>query len=450
MSMLPLSAQWEIDLTEFASGYADPVSIQHRQTTDLYVVEKAGVISILREDGEKVATPFLDIRNRVRSREGEQGLLGLAFPDDYESERDFYVNYTREDDGATVISRFRASDDNLEIANPSSEEVLLVIDQPFGNHNGGDIAFGADGFLYISTGDGGAGGDPMDLGQDMMSLLGKMLRIDVRCGLDYCIPEDNPFANDDFASDEIWSYGLRNAWRISFDRETNDLWMADVGQNAREEVNLELAGTPGGANYGWRCYEGNAEFNLSGCNDRSNYTFPVYDYVHGSDGCSVTGGYVYRGDDYPVMDGAYIYGDFCSGRIWSLAKDDTDRYVNNVIAQFAGGEISAFGEDLSGEMYMAAYGQGRIYKISTETVSRNEIERSLVRVYPNPVRDDLQVSTDLGIWDYRLTGLNGAVVASGTNVGMSSIDVSGIAPGIYVLHWRSGIESGQVKCVIVE
>ncbi len=444
------AAQWEIDLTELANGYVNPVCIQHRQTTDLYIVEKAGIIRILREDGGKVTEPFLDIRDRVRSVEGEQGLLGLAFSPEYETEGDFYVNYTRRGDGATIISRFRASTDNLEVANPDSEDILLTIDQPFGNHNGGDIAFGPDGYLYISTGDGGAGGDPMDLGQDLMSSLGKMLRIDVRCDVDYCIPEDNPYANDDFAVNEIWSSGLRNVWRFSFDRQTGDMWMADVGQNAREEINLEVAGTPGGSNYGWRCYEGNAEFNLSGCNDQMSYTFPIYDYTHPGNGCSVTGGYVYRGEEYPVMDGAYIYGDFCSGTIWSLAQDDTERYVNRRIAQFAGGEISAFGEDLSGEMYMAAYNQGRIFKISTETVSTREVERSRVTIYPNPVGDFLQVSTDLPSWNYRLVSLQGATVLSGRSSDAGGVDVGEITPGVYLFQWWNGVESGQVKCVIME
>jgi glucose/arabinose dehydrogenase len=358
-----LSAQPVLDFQPFASGLSQPVDIVHAGDERLFILEKAGRIRILDAAGNLQAEPFLDIVDRVRSSGSEQGLLGLAFHPDYAENGFFYVNYTNRE-GDTHISRFQVSAGNPDQANRTSERVLLEVAQPYSNHNGGDLAFGPDGYLYIGLGDGGSGGDPQNFAQNRQSLLGKMLRIDVDNGDPYAIPPDNPFAETDETLDEIWALGLRNPWRFSFDRLTGDLWTADVGQNAWEEVNFQPADSEGGENYGWRCYEGNADFNTGGCPAASQLTFPVHVYPHGGPGCrSVTGGYVYRGDDFPNMQGYYIYADFCTGEVWGLLSEVEDDFVNVVLYDFDPSEIVSFGEDQNGELYVAAFQKGIIYRI---------------------------------------------------------------------------------------
>lgn len=439
-----LSAQFEVELLPFADGFNLPVDIQHHGTEDLYIVEKRGMIKIVNAAGEVNETDFLNIRSIVRSNGNEQGLLGLEFHPNYNENGRFFVNYTRQTDGATVISSFQVSEDPA-IADPASEEVIMVIGQTFSNHNGGDLAFGPDGYLYIGTGDGGSGGDPNDAGQNPMDFLGKMLRIDVDCDQPYCIPADNPFADDDFTLDEIWATGLRNPWRYSFDRQTGDLWIADVGQNAREEIDFQAADSKGGENYGWRCYEGDAEFNLSGCN-QSDYVFPIYDYLHDSgDGCSVTGGYVYRGAEYPFMDGYYIYGDFCTGNIWALNQEGS----NNLVASYFGGEVGAFGEDANGELYMAAYGRGEILKIEAISLSIGEPVVASLELSSTIFSDQLNVrAQDTDRVDFTISDVNGLEHAKGyLEQNSSSINTATWAPGLYFVRWRSGHRSGLIKCV---
>ena len=259
-----LPAQPTVDLELFADGFSSPVDITNAGDERLFVVEKSGRIKIVLPDGTVLPTPFLNINPIVGSAGSEQGLLGLAFHPNYASNRYFFVNYTN-NSGDTEIARYETDPANLNQALSNSGTVIMTIDQPFNNHNGGDIAFGPDGYLYIGMGDGGSGGDPGDRSQDPQELLGKMLRIDVDNGSPYGIPPDNPFINDTTVLDEIWAIGLRNPWRYSFDRETGDLWMGDVGQNEREEIDMQLASSTGGENYGWRCYEGDLPFNTSGC-----------------------------------------------------------------------------------------------------------------------------------------------------------------------------------------
>lgn len=357
-------AQYSIELEVFAQGISIPTTIAHAGDDRLFVTEKGGRIRIIMPQGQLVTDPYLDIRDRVRSSGGEQGLLGLAFHPDYLFNGHFFVNYTRSD-GATVVSRFTRNMADPMTADPDSEEIILVIPQPFANHNGGDLHFGPDGFLYISSGDGGSGGDPQDNGQERTTLLGKILRINVSNDLPYTIPVDNPFVGDPATLDEIWALGLRNPWRFSFDRMTGDMWIGDVGQGAWEEIDLEPAGSTGGLNYGWRCYEGNVPFNTNGCGDPSEYTFPVHVYPNNrfGSGCSVTGGYVYRGTEFPAMYGDYLYTDFCSGKFWALTPDTGNTYVNREIGDFQGNEFGAFGQDLDGELYVAALQSGIIYRI---------------------------------------------------------------------------------------
>ena len=365
----PLLAQGKepgIALAPYASGFSSPVYITHASDSSqrLFIVEQGGVIRIVR-NGVPNAVPFLDISDRVLFG-GEQGLLSMAFPPGYAAKRYFYVNYTRKPDGATIISRFRTTADP-DIADPSVEEVIITVEQPFANHNGGQIAFGpTDGLLYIGMGDGGSGGDPQNFAQNLsdltgnMRLLGKLLRIDVESGLQpYAIPQTNPVIEG--RRTEIWALGLRNPWRFSFDRGTGDLYIGDVGQGLREEIDFQPASSAGGENYGWRILEGSLCFiPASDCSPPSNYTPPVAEYDH-SLGCSVTGGTVYRGVEFPLLHGIYFFGDFCSGRIWSLKR------VANTWQQLllldTGLNISTFGEDEEGRLYVADYATGSISRI---------------------------------------------------------------------------------------
>jgi glucose/arabinose dehydrogenase len=296
---------------------------------------------------------------------GERGLLGLAFHPNYAANGFFYVNYTRQSDGATVIARYQRSANDPNIADPGSAVILLTVAQPFANHNGGQLRFGPDGYLYIALGDGGSANDPGNRAQNLSTPLGKMLRIDVNNGSPYGIPPNNPFLNDGNPDTlaEIWAYGLRHPWRFSFDRLTGDLFIADVGQSAREEINFQPAGTGAGANYGWRVMEGTLCTDLGGgpaCFDPS-FTVPVLEYDHGL-GCSVTGGHRYRGSVYPSLTGQFLYGDFCSGRIWGATQNANGTWTTTQLL-LSGFNISTFGEDAAGEVYVAAYNTGVIYRI---------------------------------------------------------------------------------------
>ena len=313
----------------------------------LFAVERRGVIRLLDSLGVVATAPFLDIADRVQAG-GERGLLGLAFHPDFESNGRFFVNYTAAPGGNTVVAEFGlAADGN---GDPASERVLLTINQPFSNHNGGMIAFGPDGYLYIATGDGGSGGDPRNNGQSLNTLLGKILRIDVNSGDPYGIPPDNPFAGG-AGRPEIWSYGLRNPWRFSFDSATGAMFIGDVGQSAVEEIDAEPAGA-GGRNYGWNLMEGDQCYPSAPC-DRSGLTMPVATY--GRDGnCSVTGGYVYRGSQLAQLFGGYVFSDYCSGRLWALdAQSALDNGQARVFSMAATSlRPSSFGQDEAGELYV--------------------------------------------------------------------------------------------------
>ncbi len=364
-----LTAQTVLTLEEVASGFDKPLEVIHAGDERLFVVEQPGRIRILWPNGTVAAEPFLDITDRVNDNANERGLLGLAFHPQFADNGWFYVNYTGTG-GHTVISRFSLSADSNE-ADAQSELILLQIDQPFANHNGGCLRFGPDGYLYIGMGDGGAGGDPLNAAQDPQSLLGKMLRIDVDGPTPYAIPSDNPFAQDSAGRDEIWALGLRNPWRFSFDQLSGDLWVADVGQNEWEEINFLPAGSMGGTNFGWRCYEGLATYNLSGCASPQAYTFPIHVYANSNAvGRSVTGGYVYRGQSMPALYGHYIFGDFVSGRIWALLYDPTSGTTQlNELLDFADYELSSFGQDVFGELYACGYSSGKVFRLVDQCAS---------------------------------------------------------------------------------
>lgn len=327
----------------------------------MFILEQTGRVRVLQE-GKLLQEPFLEISNLI-SCCGERGLLGMAFHPNYRQNGLFFINYTRRGDGATVIARYKVSD-NPNRADPKSAQILLTIEQPYANHNGGMLAFGPDGYLYIGMGDGGSAGDPQNNAQNLGSLLGKILRIDVNKSEGnraYGIPQDNPFLNRPGARPEIWAYGLRNPWRFSFDRETGDLWIGDVGQGRIEEVDFQPASSKGGENYGWRLKEGSQCYNPSSGCEREGLVDPVLEYDH-SQGNSITGGYRYRGSAMPALKGAYIYGDFGSGRIWA-AREQNGRWTAQVVAN-TGYNISSFGEDPNGELYVVDY-RGTIYRMGS-------------------------------------------------------------------------------------
>ncbi len=389
---ISLMAQPNIQLMEVAANFVRPVDITHAGDARLFIVEQRGQIQIVDEQGERLSEAFLNIENKVGSSAGERGLLGLAFHPNYANNGFFFVNYTRTN-GDTRIARFTRMANDPNRADPNSEVILLTIDQPAANHNGGDLQFDADGYLYIGMGDGGSAGDPQNNSQNNNSLLGKLLRIDVDNGNPYAIPADNPFVNDSSTKDEIWATGLRNPWRFSFDRENNDLWIADVGQNNWEEVSYQSGTSEGGENYGWRCKEGFEDFSPNDCASNEVLTEPIHVYqTGGSDGASITGGFVYRGEANPALVGHYIYGDYVSQKIWSISKNDTNEWINQFLLR-SGLRISTFGEDHNGEIYVASHFLGKIFQIIGDPISPIE-EISSIEYFvttPNPFQDILTI-----------------------------------------------------------
>lgn len=323
----------------------------------LFILEKAGRVRVVH-DGILMEEPFLDITAET-SAEGERGLLGLAFHPQYAANGRFFVHHT-DIDGDTRLLRYEAASANL--ADPASATVLLQVEQPFSNHNGGQIAFGPDGMLYVGLGDGGSGGDPAGNGQDPSTLLGAILRLDVDAASPYAVPADNPFVDDPDGADEVWAYGLRNPWRFSFDRVRGDLYIGDVGQSQVEEVSVQAAGSAGGDNYGWNVMEGSRCFEADSC-DTSGLVLPVHEYEH-PEGCSITGGYVYRGSALSWMEGRYLFGDFCAGFIRSfvLSGGDATDVTDHTAELGDVGRLASFGEDADGELYVLDI-QGVVYRI---------------------------------------------------------------------------------------
>lgn len=358
----------QIELQPVISGLDRPLGFAHAGdgSSRVFLVEKAGTIRIL-QDGRLNPTPFLDIMDRVNSQSSERGLLGLAFHPDFSETGFFYVNYTNQQ-GDTVISRFSAAA-GANQADPGSEVILLTVSQPASNHNGGNLVFGPDGYLYIGLGDGGQAGDVFGNGQNGRTMLGAMMRIDADGGTPYGIPSDNPFLGNPDVLDEIWAIGLRNPWRYSFDRQTGDLYVADVGQNMYEEVNIQPASSTGGENYGWPIMEGQHCYPEDAPCSRDGLILPVVEYDHGQ-GCSITGGYVYRGQQYPVMDGVYFFSDYCTGRIWGLARSADGSWKVAELLQ-SGLQVTSFGEDEAGELYVLDFSGGTLYQIQASGSSEN-------------------------------------------------------------------------------
>jgi len=446
--------------------FAAPVDIQHAgdNSNRLFVLEQEGRIRVFQNDSLLNSTEvFLDIRDQVLYG-GEQGLLGLAFHPNYSENGYFYLDYTRSNPRRTVISRFKVSANNPNQADQNSELVLLEVEQPYSNHNGGQIVFGPDGYLYISLGDGGSGGDPLNSGQDRKTLLGNILRIDVDNpdnGLNYGIPNDNPFVgNNEGWREEIYAYGLRNVWRFSFDPITNKLWAADVGQNAYEEINI----IESGKNYGWRIMEGFHCYNPSTNCDQTGLELPVWEYAHNdpNGGQSITGGFVYRGSKANELFGGYVYGDFITGRIWVYFEGDNP--TNMLIFNNTGLAISTFGVDQNDELYFASFTNGRIYKFLGEPTSVQEegklnIDYKLNQNYPNPFNPDTMISFYLSnpekvkIEIFNNLGEKVEEVFNGTAVkGMNRINYTSknLASGVYYFKLTSDNFSDSKKMVLMK
>lgn len=423
-------------MVTFAQGLGNTTSITHAGDSRLFVVDQEGLIRIVDSNGHVNSQPFLDIQERVTTG-GERGLLGLAFHPQYKTNGYFYVNYVGEGN-ITHISRFEVSSSNENLADSQSEFVLLTVPQPATNHNGGNLGFGPDGFLYIGLGDGGGSGDPDNRAQNPMDYLGKILRIDVDRGNPYAIPSSNPFYNSETALEEIWALGLRNPWRFSFDRLTGDLWIADVGQNEVEEINFQAAASQGGENYGWRCYEGNTPYN--GNEDQceeSELAFPVHTYPHGL-GCSVSGGFVYRGSQLSEYYGYYFFADFCSNRIWTLHREG-ENWVREEFGQYPGNNFVTFGEDAQGQLYVAGMKSGTLFRVidhPTSTQSTNVWGN--VKVIQVPFSNTIRIETgrlDLGEIQITLSDIKGSLLFRGaTSEPNYEFDPGPLPFGTYLLN----------------
>ena len=416
----------------------------------MFIVEQGGFIQIVQPDGSVNSEPFLDLSDNV-STGGERGLLGLAFHPNYEQNGQFFVYYTNTS-GNSQLSRLTVSESNPNMADLSTELPMLTIEQPFDNHNGGCLAFGPDGYLYVSVGDGGGAGDTGNRAQNPANLYGSILRLDVDGEEPYSIPDDNPFKNSSSNKEEIWAYGLRNPWKFSFDSENGDLWIADVGQGNLEEIN-KAALTDAGVNYGWRCYEGSAPYNTDNCPDSNTLTFPVSSYSHNNDGlskCSITGGYVYRGSEFSNLVGRYIFADYCSNEIGMLTADGSDEYEITYFGPFAG-NLSSFGVDNSNALYVAGIENGTIYKVvdsnalKTESTPKNEFV-----LYPNPAHDRLfitqnqQSRTTLRIYDV----LGKLVAKQNIHNIENEVDISSLKRGVYLVQMGDNNTQETHKLII--
>ena len=362
--IMPMCAQ-EITLDLLADGFSSPIGIEHANDDRLFIIEQAGLVKIIDDSGMILDAPFLDLSDSTTA-DGEQGLLGFAFHPDYQNNGYFFVQYS-DAEGDNKLCRYSRSDNDPNLANPNSEILIKRFFQPFNNHNGGDINFGPDGYLYIALGDGGGSGDPLNRAQNPLDYLGKLLRIDVDGGMPYQIPPDNPFVNMQTHLPEIWATGLRNPWRFSFDSDNGDLWIADVGQNNWEEINFEFAGHEGGKNYGWKCYE--AEEGYSNCPE-NEMEFPIFQYNHADEfgGSSITGGLVYRGEKFPNLKGHYVFSDFISGNFWSIELNENPNSNALHLGDFQDFRYTAFGENSAKDLFVADY-TGKIFEIiDTSTI----------------------------------------------------------------------------------
>ena len=446
-----------ISLQSFATGFDSPVEITNAGDSRLFVVQKGGLIRILNTNGTVNTTPFLNLSTLISS-DGERGLLGLAFHPNYTTNGYFFVNYTNTS-GNTVIARYSVNSGNPDIANTTGT-ILMTISQPYSNHNGGSIKFGSDGYLYIAMGDGGSGGDPEGYAQNLTInasfptrvFLGKMLRIDVNSTIApfYTIPATNPYFGQSGLG-EIWATGLRNPWKFSFNRLNGDLWIADVGQGAIEEINKIVNPLPNtGINFGWRCYEGNSTYNTSGCAPSSTMTFPFAQYARSGGACSVTGGYFYTGSTYPNFQNKYFFTDYC---------DDKIRMVNSAgvittTTSFSGNNFVTFGEDVNGELYIAGISSGTIYKIIDSSLSSSDFETNGFSLFPNPTKESFTIksstanlATKIDVID--LTGKLLFTKQVSTNP-ENTITTASLSKGIYLVSVETTNRTNYTTKLIVE
>ena len=442
----------DIELETYATGFSQPVDLKNAGDDRLFVVEKNGRIRIIDGSGATLPTPFLDIVGQTSSG-SEQGLLSVAFHPDYANNGKFYVNYTIPN-GNTRVSEFTVSAGDPNVADASSEVTIIEFSQPFSNHNGGCIQFGPDGFLYIASGDGGSGGDPGNRAQNVELLLGKLLRIDIDNpipgGTNYSIPADNPFAGNPSNAQEIWAYGLRNPWKFSFDSATDDLWIADVGQNAIEEIN-KVGSDEAGLNYGWVCFEGTQTFATppaaATCPPPSPVTDPVAEYPH-SQGQSITGGYVYNGTMQPSLQGFYFFADFVSGIIGTVDENDN---LNN-LGSF-GGNWATFGVDQNDELFIVNF-NGTISRIvEPKTAGVDENNLSSLRLYPNPASNKFTVDIENNLLaSYEVLDMKGSVIFSENEINnkQHEVDVTSLTNGIYLLRVTTTNNQITTKKLVVE
>ncbi|MEX0901889.1 MAG: PQQ-dependent sugar dehydrogenase [Pseudohongiellaceae bacterium] len=445
-----------LDLIPVISDLDRPVEVAHAGDGSgrLFILEQEGRIVVLQNN--RVSDIFLDIRERVGCC-GERGLLGIAFHPDFEANGLFYLNYT-DSIFNTVIARYNVTDQS-SIADPDSEDILLTITQPFANHNGGQLLFGPDDYLYIGTGDGGSGGDPFNNAQNPGSLLGKILRIDVDTGSPYGIPSDNPFIGDSLAHHEIWALGLRNPFRFSFDRMTGDLFIADVGQDAIEELNLHRAGSPAGENFGWRLMEGTRCFDPpSNCND-DTLALPILEYPHSNGRCSIIGGFRYRGTHVDTLSGKYVFGDFCSGEIFSASPDASGTWSQQVLLDH-GLSLSTFGEDEAGELYVADL-EGTLYRLARPVslspssgvyLSSQTIDLSVILQRTGVTVSSIRAEIDgEDVSSIFLECANeGSLAAGGLSFRCPAIPLSVLTPGNHVFRVDLELSDGTTESDSVE
>ncbi|MCY1661500.1 PQQ-dependent sugar dehydrogenase [Chryseobacterium sp. SL1] len=443
-SSLLFNAQ-SITLEEFATGFTAPVEITNANDSRMFVVQQNGIIKILQSNGTVNFTNFLNISSKI-TYGGERGLLGLAFHPQYPTNGYFFVYYN-DTGGNITVARYTRSSANPDVADPATEKIVLNLPKPFDNYNGGSIHFAPDGYLWIVTGDGGSGGDPNNNAQNKNSLLGKLLRLDINSTGAYNIPSGNPFVGVDGA-DEVWAYGLRNAWKFNFDTVSGNVMIADVGQGQIEEIN-RMPLTQAGINYGWRCYEGNNTYNTTGCATQSTMTFPVAAYDHSGGKCSITGGYVYRGTQFPALQGRYFFADYCSTQIGSLNSDDSITWTS----AFSGNNFSTFGVNNQNELFVAAVNSGKIFRITTTSLGTNENSISTqIKVYPNPASKKVFIE---GVKDKNTTveiiSFEGRkVLELGKIENDNSVNISGIPAGVYFINLNSGNEKSYSKKIIIK
>lgn len=438
-----------ISLQSFGTGFVSPVEITNAGDSRLFVVQKGGLIRILNADGTVNAAPFLNLSSLV-STNSERGLLGLAFHPNYATNGYFFVNYTNLA-GNTVIARYSVNATNPNIAN-TTETILMTILQPFSNHNGGTIKFGPDGYLYIGMGDGGSGGDPGNRAQNINENLGKMLRIDVNTSTApfYSSPSSNPYVGV-AGNDEIWAIGLRNPWKFSFNRLNGDLWIADVGQDAIEEINKVLSPLPNsGINFGWRCYEGNSTYNTSGCAPSNTMRFPFIQYARFGGACSVTGGYYYSGTAYPNFQNKYFFTDYCDNKIRMVDNAG----VITTTASFSGNNFVTFGEDVNGELYIAGITSGTIYKIIDSSLSNSNFHSESFSLFPNPAKVSFTIKNALTnpATKIELFDISGKLIQTLNflTAPENTIDTSSLAKGIYFVSVETTNGTNYTTRVIVE